>query len=90
MGKVDDAIGEFRLALRHEPGLSLAAYNLGLALESKGHRDEALTAWESFLKVSGNKSEGDEWTPKIREGLSRLRTAMAPGGAAAVVTSAKQ
>lgn len=75
MGKLDEAIAEFRAAVRAEPTLSSAVYNLGSALEEKGLSAEAIRTWESFLKNAGSPSKQDEWTTKMREGLTRLKAA---------------
>jgi hypothetical protein len=77
-GKQDEAITEFRAALDADPSLAPASYNLGLALESQGLRGEALHTWESFLQQTVSQPKPDEWTRKIREGLTRLKTAYRP------------
>ena len=74
-GKQKEAITEFRAALEADPSLASASYNLGLALESQGQHAEALHTWESFLQQTVSPSKSDEWTKKIREGLTRLKTA---------------
>jgi cytochrome c-type biogenesis protein CcmH/NrfG len=77
-GKHDEAIIEFRAALDADPTLGSASYNLGLALESQGLHGEALVTWESFLQQTVSQPRPDEWTRKIREGLTRLKTAYRP------------
>ncbi len=42
-GAMDQAIGEFRLALALEPGAAATLWHLGVALASRGQREEALT-----------------------------------------------
>jgi tetratricopeptide (TPR) repeat protein len=74
-GKQEEAITEFRAALEIDPSLASASYNLGLALESQGQHAEALHTWESFLEQTVSSSKSDEWTRKIHEGLTRLKTA---------------
>jgi Tfp pilus assembly protein PilF len=76
-GKQEEAITEFRAALETDPGLASASYNLGLALESQGQHAEALHTWEAFLQQTASSPKSDEWTRKIREGLTRLKTASA-------------
>ena len=76
-GKQEEAITEFRAALETDPGLASASYNLGLALESQGQHAEALHTWEAFLQQTASSPKSDEWTRKIREGLTRLKTAAA-------------
>jgi lipoprotein NlpI len=75
IGKQEEAITEFRAALETDRSFASASYNLGLALESQGQHEEALHTWESFLQQTVSSSTSDEWTRKIREGLTRLKTA---------------
>ncbi|HEX7260463.1 MAG TPA: tetratricopeptide repeat protein, partial [Luteolibacter sp.] len=77
-GKQEEAITEFRAALESDPSLASASYNLGLALESQGQHAEALHTWETFLQQTVSRTKPDEWTRKIREGLTRLKTASLP------------
>lgn len=87
-GKQEEAMTEFRAALDTDPTLASASYNLGLAFESKGQHAEALHTWESFLRQTVSSSTSDEWTRKIREGLTRLKTA-SPQAVPTVVTSTR-
>lgn len=74
-GKQEEAVTEFRAALDSDPTLASASYNLGLALESQGQHAEALRTWEAFLQQTVLSQKSDQWTRKIREGLTRLKTA---------------
>jgi lipoprotein NlpI len=85
-GQREEAINEFRAALDADPLLASASYNLGLALESKGEHAQARHAWESFLQQTGARPKSDEWTRKIREGLTRLKAAAA---APTIITSTR-
>lgn len=85
-GRREEAIHAFRAALDADPLLASASYNLGLALESKGQHAEARHTWESFLQRTGSQPKSDEWTRKMREGLTRLKTAAIPS-APTIVTS---
>ncbi|WP_447978906.1 trypsin-like peptidase domain-containing protein [Candidatus Nitrospira bockiana] len=75
MGKGEEAIAELRAALEADPTLASASYSLGLALEAKGLHAEAVRTWESFLQTAVAQPSVDEWTAKIRDGLTRLKTA---------------
>jgi thioredoxin-like negative regulator of GroEL len=87
-GHQDEAISEFRAALNADPMMAAASYNLGLALESQGQPAQALHTWESFLQQTTAPPKSDEWTKKIREGLTRLKTAAGPT-APTIVTSTR-
>jgi tetratricopeptide (TPR) repeat protein len=87
-GKQEEAITEFRAALETDPSLASASYNLGLALESQGQHAEALHTWESFLQQTVSSSKSDDWTRKIREGLTRLKTT-SPQAVPTVVTATR-
>jgi Tfp pilus assembly protein PilF len=73
LGQLDEALIEFRYAVGNEPQSSLATYNLGLALEANGRRQEAMDAWEAFLRAGHASADSEEWTTKIKDGLARLR-----------------
>ncbi|HKN85562.1 MAG TPA: tetratricopeptide repeat protein, partial [Nitrospiraceae bacterium] len=87
-GHQEEAIREFRAALEADPMMASASYNLGLALESQGQPAEALNTWESFLQQTVAPAKSDEWIQKIREGLTRLKTAFSPVGPT-IVTSTR-
>lgn len=91
-GHQEEAISEFRAALNADPLMASASYNLGLALESQGQPAEALHTWESFLQQTNLQqtapSKSDEWTKKIREGLTRLKAASGPA-VPTIVTSTR-
>lgn len=87
-GQTDEAIREFRAALDADPSLAAASYNLGVALETKGLHGEAVKIWESFLQRSTAQPKSDEWTTKIREGLTRLKTSL-PSPYAATTASVR-
>jgi tetratricopeptide (TPR) repeat protein len=77
-GRLEEAIEEFRRALESDPTSALAAYNLGLALEAKGLRQDALSAWETFLVKLEANSDADAWGVKMREALTRLKASTTP------------
>ena len=51
-GLIDEAIAEYREALRINPGDAEAHYNLGYSLYNKGLIDEAIVAFENFIKYA--------------------------------------
>ena len=77
MGRLEDAIQEFRAALSCDAGSAMASYNLGLALEAKGLREDALVAWEGYLHKTGPGADAAGFNTKIREGVARLKPAIA-------------
>jgi Tfp pilus assembly protein PilF len=77
MGRLDEAIQEFRAALSCDAASAMASYNLGVALEAKGLREDALVAWEAFLHKSGPGTDAAGFNTKIREGVARLKPAVA-------------
>ena len=72
-GRAEEAIQAFRQALACAPASSMASYNLGLALEAKGLKEDALLAWETFLQNSGPRTDGAGFDIKMREGVARLK-----------------
>jgi tetratricopeptide (TPR) repeat protein len=49
--RTDDAITEFRVAIRRDSSYSLLYHGLGLALKDKGRIDEAIESFEKFLAL---------------------------------------
>jgi Flp pilus assembly protein TadD len=49
--RFDDAIDVFRVAVEAEPYNVSAAYNLGVALNRAGHREDAMAALQQFQKL---------------------------------------
>ena len=52
LGLLDEAIKEYKEAIRINPGDAEAHYNLGNALYNKGLLDEAIKAFENFIKYA--------------------------------------
>jgi len=50
-GRLDEAISEYREALRIAPGYALAHYNLGFALTLQNKLDEAITHYSEALRL---------------------------------------
>jgi tetratricopeptide (TPR) repeat protein/DNA-binding winged helix-turn-helix (wHTH) protein len=73
LGRLDEAIGEYRRILRVNANYPLAAFHLAQAYERKGERDQARSFYELFLQ---NWKQADANVQQIREAneaLSRLR-----------------
>jgi tetratricopeptide (TPR) repeat protein len=56
-GKVDEAIAQYREALRVDPSYAKADFNLGLAMERQGRMNEASAAYREALQVKPNYGE---------------------------------
>ena len=50
-GDLDGAISQFRSAINSEPKYAPAHYQLGLALEQSGHKDEAKKEFEKAAEL---------------------------------------
>jgi Flp pilus assembly protein TadD len=77
IGRLEEAIHEFRQALSSNAGSAIASYNLGVSLEAKGLREDALTAWETFLRKSGPGPDMGGFRTKMRENIARLKPVIA-------------
>lgn len=51
-GLLDEAIKEYKEAIRINIGYAMAHYNLGFALKDKGSYSEAINAFENFIKYA--------------------------------------
>jgi Flp pilus assembly protein TadD len=51
MDRLEEAISEFRAALRADPGMVAAHNNLGIALGSQGRMDEAIAQFREALAL---------------------------------------
>ena len=51
LGKLEDAIGHYELAVRFAPDYAEAHYNLGLALAQLGKVQEAIQQYEQALRI---------------------------------------
>jgi tetratricopeptide (TPR) repeat protein len=56
-GQIDEAIRQFREALRLKPDDPLAHYNLGTALDKKGQIDEAIRQFQEALRLDPEDAE---------------------------------
>lgn len=70
---VDEAITEFHEALRQKPGLSLAHYNLGVAMMAKSKPKEAAQEFRTFLKQTPDTPANAVLLERTRSILSALR-----------------
>jgi len=57
LGQTEQAIGHLRKALAHDPKYSAAWKRLGKALSESGRVDEAITAYQSGIKVAEEKGD---------------------------------
>ena len=51
LGRLDDAVKCYRQAIALQPGIAVAHYNLGIALNELGRPDEAVASYESALAI---------------------------------------
>jgi len=77
IGRLEEAIHEFGQALNCNASSAIASYNLGISLEAKGLREDALTAWETFLRKAGQGPDMGGFRTKMREGIARLKPVIA-------------
>ena len=82
-GKLDEAIAEFREALRLKPDFAPVQNNLGLALAEGGKLDEAIAEYQSVLRIMPNfphahSNLGDALRRKgkLEEAIAECRTAL--------------
>ena len=66
-GKPDEAIAEYRTAIRLKPDFAVAHYNLGLALRAQGNLVEAIA---EFRKALEDAQRGSEFAQLIERALS--------------------
>jgi tetratricopeptide (TPR) repeat protein len=69
-GRIDDAISEFREALRLDPESAVTCWHLGAALASRGSRQEAIEFLRRSVQLDPN-------NPQARDDLESV---LAPGG----------
>ena len=76
LGDDDGAIEEFKKAAQNNPKHVSSRYYLGLILlQDKGNTQEAIKAWEDYLKVEPKGQRANQ----VRVEIERLRTEMAGG-----------
>lgn len=82
-GKIDEAIEQFRLALRIEPNYADAHNNLGVALTAQGSIDQAMEQYRLALRINPNNAEahnnlGKELAAqgKVDEAIKQYRLAL--------------
>ncbi|HTS51374.1 MAG TPA: tetratricopeptide repeat protein [Bryobacteraceae bacterium] len=69
LGRLDEAIGEYRRVLSFNPNYAMARYRLGLALERKGMHREARSEFERFLTIW---KDADPDVPELLDARQRL------------------
>jgi tetratricopeptide (TPR) repeat protein len=75
-GKIDDAIGEYKEALRLDPGLALAHNNLGSAYRDQGKIDDAIGEYKEALRIDPNLAEAHNNLGATYHGQGRLDNAI--------------
>ena len=50
-GRVDEAMAEFREAIRIDPDFAIGHYNLGVALKEQGKLDEAIVEYRAAIRI---------------------------------------
>jgi superkiller protein 3 len=68
------AAGEFRAAIRVNPGFAMAFFNLGRALQEVGARDEAIAAFQRFLALAPGQPGAMPSIPQARQRLGELES----------------
>lgn len=71
MHQPEAALAAFEKAMRMEPQLKPALFNRAVALEALGRREQAISAWESYLSQS--QKERDGWVEEARQRLQSLK-----------------
>jgi len=74
LGRVDEAIAEYRRVLRLNENYPMARYRLGLALEKKGLNQEARAEFERFLKIW---KDADADVPELADARRRYGPGLA-------------
>ena len=68
-GKLEEAVAEFRTAIRLNPDYAEAHYNLGFALHSQGKLEEAVA---EYRKARDNAQRGSKLAGLIERALTAL------------------
>ena len=71
-GKLDEAVAEYREALRIDPSFALARYNLGEALRQQGDRAGAAREFRAFLRLAPTSPDSNEKIERARSILAEL------------------
>jgi len=70
LGRLDEAIGEYRRVLKVNPNRALARYSLGVALDRKGENAAARAEFQRFLMIWKN---ADEDVPERIDAARRVQ-----------------
>lgn len=76
LGRYREAIAQLEAALKYDPEAPELLYNLGLVHEKLGDADEAVDAYQRYLKALGPDADPEEKT-KIESAIKRLEGAKA-------------
>jgi len=76
-GRLDEAIAEFREALRLNPNMAQAHLNLGNVLSDRGQVDEAIAHYQRALEIQPNLAEAHYSLGNVLAGRAQLDEAIA-------------
>ena len=77
-GDAPAAVGIFESILKKQPGHYGARYQLAVALEGAGRREEALATWRRFLSMAERTSD-EEYAAVARDHIRSLTVRAPPG-----------
>ncbi len=77
LGRLDDAVASYRLALGIKPDFVMAHYNLGNALKGLGQLDDAVASYQRALKIKPHYAEAHNNLGNALKDLGRLDEALA-------------
>lgn len=78
--KILEAIDEYRHATEVKPSFAYGYYNLGQALLANKQPDEAITAFESYLRIAKDQPEYGETLERVLQILADLKAPKHGGG----------
>jgi predicted Zn-dependent protease len=74
-----EAIAHFRDAVRTQPDLTTAWFNLGVALAMQGDRAEAAKAMETVLAQQPDNAQAKQWLARLRAAANTRPASRASG-----------
>ena len=76
-GKLEEAIAEFRTAIRLKPDFAEAHYNLGIALAGQGKLEEAIAEYRAAIRLKPDDAEAHNNLGVALDGQGKLEEAIA-------------
>jgi tetratricopeptide (TPR) repeat protein len=89
LGRFDEAIQVFQLAVLAKPDLANAHYNLGLALREKGETDQAIAQMNAVLSLVAKDSQDYQIAKTELDNLEKNKTSKTTGEAETLTPPAK-